>query len=69
VINLMIGPKLTTSKTRCPVLETLATRGLIQMTVIDEVHYIRQSALFRPEFGVMISFLGWLMAMMPLPCP
>ena len=58
VINLMIGPKLTTSKTWRPVLETLAKRGLIQMIVIDEVHYIRQSASFRPEFREMISFLA-----------
>ena len=69
VINLMIGPKLTTSKTWRPVLETLAKRGLVQMIVIDEVHYIRQSASFRPEFCEMISFLAHLLAMMPRPCP
>ena len=39
------------------------------MIVIDEVHCIRQSASFRPEFGVMVSFLGRLLAMMPQPCP
>ena len=69
VINLMLGPKLTTSKMWRPVLETLAKRGLVQMIVVDEVHYIRQSASFCPEFREMISFLARLLAIMPRPCP
>jgi hypothetical protein len=69
VINLLIGPKLTTSNTWRPVLESIARRGLIQMIVIDEVHYIRQSASFRPEFATMMKVLARLPAIMPRPCP
>ena len=69
VISLTIGPKLITSKPWRPALETLTTCGLIQMIVIGEVYYICQSGLFCPEFGVMVSFLDRLLAMMPPLCP
>ena len=69
VINLLVGPKLTTSNTWRPVLETLAKRGLVQMIVIDKVHYIRQSAAFWPEFGTMMLFLARLLTLMPERCP
>ena len=39
VINLTIDPRLTTSKAWCPVLETLATRGLIQMIMVNKMQY------------------------------
>ena len=63
-INLLVGPKLTTSSTWQPVLETLANRGLVQMIVIEEVHYIRQSVAFWPEFGTMMLVLACLLTLM-----
>ena len=65
VINLLVGSKLTTSNTWRPVLETLAKRGLVQMIVIDEVHYIRQSAEFWTKFGTSMLFLARLLTLMP----
>jgi hypothetical protein len=69
VINLLIGLKLTTSNTCRPILESIARRELVQMIVVNEVHYICQSALFRPEFGPMMAFLSRLLMMMPQPYP
>ena len=69
VINLLIGPRLTTSKVWWPVLERLTKRDLIQMIVVDKVPYVQQSRSFRPEFGPMIKFLRHLLTVMPRPCP
>ena len=51
-------------------LERLAKKGMIQLLVIDEAHFIRQSGRhFRPEFKSAARFMGRLLTLMPRRVP
>ena len=64
------GPKSLNSGKWKTLLETLAKEGKIRHVVIDEAHFASRSGQnFRPEFKLVVKFLGKFLQTMPRPVP